>query len=101
MDARGKTGRCQRSRQEIAVVNGEADLIAVAGVEIGMRVEECLRFGRGRLGKSVDIMMAVALGVGDADQRAERKVLLHAKARLAGQVLPRDEELLAATAPFL
>ena len=52
-----------------------------------MRGEKRLRFGRRRIGKTVDIMMAVALGVADADQRAEREVLLHAKSGLAGQVL--------------
>ena len=45
-------------------------------------------------------MMAVALGMGDADQRAEREILLHGKARLAGQVLAGDEALFAARAPF-
>ena len=37
-------------------------------------------------------MMAVALGMGDADQRAEREILLHGQAGLAGQVLAGDED---------
>ena len=41
-------------------------------------------------------MMAVALGMGDAEQRAERQILLHAEAGLAGQVLAGDEVPLAA-----
>ena len=45
-------------------------------------------------------MMAVALGVGDADQRAEREILLHGKPGLTGQVLAGDKEFLAARAPF-
>ena len=58
-----------------------------------MRGEKRLRLGGGRVAKAVDIMMAVALGMGDADQRAERKILLHGEAGLAGQVLAGDEEL--------
>ncbi len=71
----------------------EADFVAVADIEIGMRGEKRFRLGRGRLGKSVDIMVAVALGMGDADQRAERQILLHAEPGLTGQVLARDEVL--------
>ena len=37
-------------------------------------------------------MMTVAFGMGDADQGAEREVLLHAQAGLTGQVLAGDEE---------
>ena len=48
----------------------EPDLVTVAGIEIGMRCKKCLRFGGRRIAKAVDIMMAVALGMGDADQRA-------------------------------
>ena len=65
----------------------EADLVAVADIEIGMAGEKGFRFGGGRVAKAVDIMMAVALGMGDADQRAKRQILLHAEAGLAGQVL--------------
>ena len=56
-------------------------------VEIGMRGRESLRFGGRRIAKAVDIVMAVALGMGDADEGAEREILLHGEARLAGQVL--------------
>ncbi len=52
-----------------------------------MRREKSLRLRCGRVGKAVDIMVAVALGVGDADQCAKREVLLHAEAGLTGQVL--------------
>ena len=76
----------------------EPDLTAVVGIEIGMRGAKRLRLRGGRIGKTVDIMMAVALGMGDADQSAEREVLLHAKARLAGQVLAGDEEFCALAA---
>ena len=70
----------------------EPDLVAVADIEIGMRREKRLRFGGRRIAKTVDIMVAVALGMGDADQRAEREILLHRKARLAGQILAGDED---------
>ena len=96
MDAQGKARRGQRSRQQIAVVDREPDLAAVARVKIGMRGEERLRFGGRRVAKAVDIMMAVAFGMGDADQDAhEREVLLHGEAGLAGQVFAGDEVLLA------
>ena len=60
----------------------EANFAAGADVEIGMRGEKRLRLGGRRVAKAVDIMMTVALGMGDADQRAEREILLH------GQVPP-------------
>ncbi len=34
-----------------------------------------------RIAETVDIVMAVALGMGDADEGAEREILLHGKAR--------------------
>src|SRR5258706_15348691 len=100
MDARCKTGRCQRSRQEVAVMDREPDAVAVARVEIGMRREKGLRLGSGRIGKSIDIVVTVALGMGDANQCAEREVLLDAETGLTGQVLARYEESFAARAPF-
>src|ERR1700739_2142031 len=45
----------------------------------------------GRLGKAVDIMVTVALGMGDANEGAKREVLLHAEPGLTGQVLARYE----------
>ena len=76
------------------------DLVAVAGIEIGMRGEERVCFVRRRIAKAVDIMMAVAFGMGDADQRAEREILLHGKPGLAGQVFARDKELFVLRAPL-
>ena len=78
----------------------EPDLVAVADIEIGMAGEKRLRFGGRRIAKAIDIMVAVALGMGDADQRAEREILLHGQSRLAGQVLAGDEAFFAACAPF-
>ena len=78
----------------------EPNLIAVADIEIGMRERESLRFSGRRLAKSVDIVMAVALRMGDADEGAEREILLHRQSRLASQVLAGDKTLLAARAPF-
>src|SRR6478735_9707722 len=78
----------------------EADFVAVATIEIGMGGKKGFRLGRRRVAKTVDIMMAVALGVGDAEQRAKRQILLHAKAGLAGQILAGDESLVTFGAPF-
>src|SRR5258705_8019933 len=100
MDARCKTGRCQRSRQEVTVMDREPDAVAVARVEIGMRREKGLRLHRGRIGKSIDIVVTVALSMGDADQCAKREVLLDAEAGLTRHVLARYEEPFAARAPF-
>ena len=61
--------------------------LPASAVEIGMRGHEGLRFRGRRLAKAVDIVMAVAFGMGDADERAEREILLHGEAGLAGQVL--------------
>src|SRR5258708_4900542 len=45
-------------------------------------------------------MMAVALGMGDADQGPEREILLHAETGLTGQVPAGDEVPSACRAPF-
>src|SRR4029079_19259630 len=45
-------------------------------------------------------MMAVAFGMGYADQGAKCEVLLHGKSGLTGQVLAGDEKLLPAGVPF-
>ena len=47
---------------------------------------------RPAFGKTIDIMMAVALGMGDADEGDQRHILLHGKARLAGEVFAGNEE---------
>src|SRR4030088_1270507 len=80
-------------------MNGETDFRSVADIEIGMAGEKGFRLGRGRLAKTVDIMMAVALGVGNTDQRAKRQILLHTKTGLAGQVSAGDKGLVALRAP--
>ena len=49
----------------------EADLAARACIEIGMRGEEGVGFVSRGVGKAVDVVMSVAFGMGDADQRAE------------------------------
>src|SRR5713226_1056722 len=100
MNAGGKAWRRQRSRQQIAVLDRQPDIVSVVTIEIGMRCEVSPRLGGGRLGKTVDIVMAVALGMGDADQRTQREILLHAEAGLTGQVLARHEEFFASRAPF-
>src|SRR5438094_9809054 len=98
---RSRKARCgQRPRQEIAVMTAEPDALAGVGVEIGMGNSEGLGFRGGRIAKAVDIVMAVAFGVRDSDEGTERKVLLHGKARLAGQILACHKEFFTARAPF-
>src|SRR5450631_521012 len=100
MHACCKAGRCQRTRQEIAIVNREPDLVAVPDIEIGMRRQEGLRLVCRRIAETVDIMVTVAFGMGDADECAEREVLLHAKTGLTGQILACYEVFFAARTPF-
>src|SRR5258706_4613471 len=100
MNPGGKAVRRQGSRQEIAVMYRQPYAVAVARVEVGMRREKGLRLHGGRVGKTIDIMVAVALGMGDAHQCAKPEVLLDAKARLTGPVLARYEDSFAARAPF-
>src|SRR4051794_38926210 len=80
MDRRRKACSVERSREEIAVVNGEPDALSGVGIEIGMRGRESLCLSYRRVAKAVDVVMAVALGMGDAEEGAEREVLLHGKA---------------------
>src|SRR3954451_23867506 len=100
MNAAGKAGCGQRSRQEIAVVNGKTDLSVRVSIEVRMCAEEHLGFRGRRSAKTIDIVMAVALGVGEADQRAEREILLHGKSGLAGKVLAGNEMPRTFRAPF-
>ena len=77
----------------------QPDAVAVARVEIGMRREKGLRLHRGRIGKSIDIVVTVALSMGDADQCAKREVLLDAEAGLTRQVLAGYEEAVGKSGP--
>src|SRR4051794_40862527 len=94
-----KSGRGQRSREEIAVVNRQTDDIAVAAVEIGKSLEERLGLAIRRGAETIDVMMTVAFGMGHADQRAKRQILLHTKAGLAGEILAGDEMVDTLRAP--
>src|ERR1700722_4829119 len=100
MNAGRKARRSQRPRQEVAVMNGEPNSIAGTLIEIGMRSKESIRLVGWRIAKTIDIVMAVAFRVGDADQRPKREILLHREPGLTGQVLARDEEFFALSAPF-
>src|SRR5215212_2599527 len=100
MRAARESRRNQRSRQEIAVMDRQPDVVAVTNVEIGMRRHESLRLGDGRLAKAIDVMVAVTLGMGDPDQGTKCKVLLHRKTGLTGEVLAGDEEFFTARAPL-
>ena len=81
-------------------MDGKTDLAAGSSVEIGVRRQKAFRFRGRRLGKAIDIMMAVALGMGHADQGAQRQILLHGQSRLAGEILAGNEMLRAFRAPL-
>jgi len=61
-----------------------------------MRGKERVLLGGGRRRHAVDVVMAVALHVPDAQQRDEREILLQSDPRLHGQVLSAHEIALAA-----
>src|SRR5258708_8799093 len=75
MNGCGKARRCQRSRHEVAIVDRQPDIVPVADVEIGMSGEKGLRLGSGRVDKDIDIMVAIELGRGYADQCPKRAFL--------------------------
>src|SRR5258708_16036706 len=100
MRAGGKSGGYQRPRLEIAVVDRQPGGVAIADVKVGMRCEERFRFLVRHTGKTIDIMMAVTFGMGNADEGAERQILLHAETALTREILAGDEAFFAAPAPF-
>ncbi len=53
-----------------------------ARVQIGMGLEERVLFGSGHGGHAVDVVVAVALDVLEAEEGDEREILLHADAGL-------------------
>ena len=61
-------------------------------IKVGMGREKRVRFRGRRIGKAVDIMVAVALGMRHPDKGPERGILLHAPARLAGQIFAGNKE---------
>ena len=65
-----------------------------------MRFEERERLAERPAGEAVDEVMAVALDVGEAEQRDQREVLLHRQAGLRRQVLAREEVPAAAPSAF-
>ena len=67
-------------------------------VEIGMRGEKPALLGRGQAGHAVDIVVAVAFDMSDADQIDQRQILLQREARLNGQVFA-GHEIAGRTAP--
>src|SRR3954471_2735665 len=94
-----ESGNGERSGGQIAVVDLQHDDILIAAVEIGMGLQEGFGLACRREAETIDIVMAVALGMRRAEQRAEREILLHAEAGLAGEILAGDEMRRALRAP--
>src|ERR1700746_4122992 len=99
MHAGGKARRSKRSRRQFAAMNRQPNAVLPSLVEVAVRRQKRLGFGGRRVGKAIDVMVAVALGMVDADQRPERGVLLHGKPGLTGQVFARDEKFFAFRTP--
>ncbi len=74
----------------------QADAPVGLVIEVGMRLEERQALAERPTGEAVDEVVAVALDVGEAEQRDEREVLLHGEAGLRRQVLAGEEEGAAA-----
>src|SRR5262245_39863033 len=66
-----------------------------------MRGEEAVRLVRRRRGEAVDIVMGVALDMGDAEERGQVRFRLYGDTGLARQVLGGDEGGNAVAAPAL
>src|SRR5580698_11096822 len=81
-------------------MDGEPNAIAGTLIKIGMRGKEGIRLVGWRIAKTIDIVMAVALRMGDADESREREILLHRRPGLTGQILARDKEFFVSHAPF-
>src|SRR5438132_7383604 len=90
---RSEARRLERGNIDKTVANRQPDAAAAPLVQPGLRGEKGLLFrvACALSGESVDVVVAVALGVLQAEQRRERQVLLNAKSRLHGQILARQE----------
>ena len=91
----GKAGTGERAEGELAALDAQAGRAGGAVVEIGVGAGEGGLLALRRERHAVDEMMAVALDVGQPQQRHQRQVLLHAHACQRGQVLGRHEILVA------
>src|SRR6185436_9359083 len=60
-------------------------------VQIGMGSQEAARFVLRRVGEAIDIVVAVAFGMGNAEERRQRRILLHGETGLTGEVLSCDK----------
>ena len=78
-------------RCEPAALDAQADAPVGLVIEVGVRLEERQALGLRPAVEAVDEVVAVALDVGQAEQRDQRQVLLHREARLRRQVLARQE----------
>src|SRR5437660_1842759 len=91
--ARGKSGNLKRAKGNRSIVDRQAHRAVARMVEIRMRGEEALLFGgtRALAGEAIDVMVPVALDVGESEHACQRQVLLHRESRLHRQVLPGKE----------
>ena len=81
----------ERAQLQPAVADEEAHAPVVLVIEVGVRLQERQALALRPAGEAVDEVVAVALDVGQAEQRDQRQVLLHRKAGLRRQVLAREE----------
>ena len=72
MRAGRKATLVQRGDRQRTRPGREANAISTIGIEIGMRAKERARLPRRRIAEAGGIMMAVALGMRETEQRAER-----------------------------
>src|SRR4030081_3171775 len=93
MSAACKACGRQRSEIEDTTLDRQADVVAAGFIEAGLCDEEGLplRAAGVLAGEAIDIMMAVALDVGEAEQADQRQILLHRESCLGGEIFRRYE----------
>ena len=89
--ATAKPGQAERAQRQPAMLDAQARRAAGSVVEVRVRAGEGGLLALGHERHAVDEMMAVALDVGQPQERHQRQVLLHAHPRQRGQVLRRHE----------
>src|ERR1700675_2273723 len=87
--ARGKSWNLKRAKGNRSIVDRQAHRAMARMVEIRMRGEEALLFGgTGALaGEAIDVMVSVALNVGESDHACQRDAILHRESFMHRQVL--------------
>ena len=94
--AGGKTDTRERANGKAAIFDFHPDGAAAALVKVGMRREKGVLLALRHSRHAVDVMVAIALDMGQAEQVHEGNILLQGQARLRREIFARHEISLAA-----